>query len=484
MNLYAGAKRMKTVLEKTKYSRIRRISLMWKYLWYGLILTCIPLVVLSFYFIHAENRNIILNEQSRYQKAADTAASLFFENVQAMHSAAISLATEIRLQDRYLGESVSDDNQAVRILSSYQRMLPFTSACGLYTYQRPQTVYYSDGVWKKDIFEGYVITKEGLFDSIISNKEIAYLSSWSEPDQAFICAVPFGHASEILPRRVFFFVMNSFSIKNSFSMSALGIPESRIAGIWDADGHLLFFNSDCNIASSSLTTILDNDLNTIKESSFYFFSGTSNGYKVMLYVPLSIYEEHIRAFDPSVALMIAVDVIICFLLVGIFTYLNYKPVKSLMNSIGLKSGNNSEFNAIRESFNKTSSHVLELQKENTLNQRLLLSHVLEKILNGDTLRNHEEQVLEKAFDGRKGHFFVAVIAISTDKAHPIVEYANETERILPITMLSDGFLAQVCKIDDASRYRGLLELISEGGTIHLGAGSISADYHDLHKSYL
>ena len=110
--------------------------------------------------------------------------------------------------------------------------------------------------------------------------------------------------------------------------------------------------------------------------------------------------------------------------------------------------------------------------------------MLEKLLNGATLRSHEEQILEKAFGDSKGCFFVAVAAITAESTHPVFEYEDETGRILPVTMLNDGFLAYICKTNNANRYGQFLELISHKGNTHIGAGSISADCQNLHKSYL
>lgn len=477
---------LKASIESAVYQRVRKASVLWKYLCYGLLISCIPLLVLSFYFIHSEKNSIIAAEEVRYNKVAETAAGSFFEYVQSMQSTAMSFATEIRLQDRYLGESVYNNLQAGRTLQSYRKVLTFASEIGFYTNKTPDIVFYSDGVWNRDLFSRCVLADEGLLQEIIAADSSIYFSGWNEESSILIASVPVGYYVKEQPNRVCFFVLTPRSLLDSFEKIIVGIPESSVAGIWDDKGKLLFANDSCGISVTALEYIRESGINSAEKEGNYFFSGSSNGYEVMLFTSAEVYNEHISGYNSSLMLVIVIDVLLCFVLVGVYAYLNYRPIKKLISSIGLKPRMiaGAEFKMILEEYNRNSSKVQQLQRQNDENNLILLSHAFEKLLNGAQLRPGDEAILNKVLGGSIGCYFAAVGALSENSAPAVFDYDGDKGKIFTIEMFSDGFVVYIAKTDSVSRYAELASLISQKCTGHIGVGSVNVSIESLHKSYL
>lgn len=192
----------------------------------------------------------------------------------------------------------------------------------------------------------------------------------------------------------------------------LGENGSQIAAIFNKKGEPLFYNSSCpfsleQIAAASQTGTLPAD-----EKYTCFSATASSGYTIAIYVPQSVYANSASAFEASLRIIILVNTCLALVIVAVLTWLHYRPVHHLLSRMGLRSSaKQNEFEAIWEAFSSRESRMNALVRENDENRALLRGRLVEKLLDGESIRPAEAPILESAI-GEKGYFFVAIAQLS------------------------------------------------------------------------
>ena len=461
--------------------RSEKISMRWKFIYYGLIIFCIPLILLSFFFIMDKRNANVQTEQARYMAAASSAAETFLHNVQAMQSVALMMDTEIRLQDRTLNTSTYNNILAIRILNSYKNTLPLTAACGLYSEKTPNLIYYSDAIWYKSVFQKCIITHPGLLEAALACPSQVNFSPWSVSEDACLCTIPLR-----VPGRVAIFQLSSHTLLNSFSMLTDGIAGSTVAAIWDTDGKMIFYNSGCGASMDEAARMRGSAAGSAS-GNLYFCYGSSGNYGVLICAPYSDYLARVRSFSTSLTMVLIIELVLCVVLICAFAYINYRPLSKLMSSIGIQSDRmrGYEYGMIQDEYAKSSHRVRELTVKNEESSRLLLSYVLEKLLNGQTLNASEQQVLSEKFREGNGCYFVAVTPIASDQAAVIpVQLETPLGLIYPAVVRGDGFIVYLCRVENVNYYAPIAQLINRHAGHAISVGSIGMGLEHIHVSYL
>ena len=464
----------------------RRHSILWRYICYGLLLSCIPFLLASVHYMYAEQDNVAQSEQKRFEEAANMTASAFFGYIQSMQSASLSISTNQMLLDKNLGQSTYNDYLAIKELRNYLHVLPFVSDCGLFTDKTPDILYASDGVWYKDIFTRYVLTDDSLFYNTLLNKAGASISAWSEADGMCICAMPLAYAQNGEPSKSVFFLLKRNQLLANLKGYASSISGSTVVGIWNPDEKLIFYNNACGITAAAAMYLHESGLSSVDSSALYFFEGLSNGYTVMLCAPQSSFLALTQAVTSSLRYMLIVDCLLCLVLTFIFVYLNYRPLGKLMQTMGLKYGayRGNEYRMIEAEYTSRTHRIKELERKIEDQNRFQLLSLFEKALNGLELTSEEKTVIEVILGKRDYCSFVAVVHVTESRTARGIALGSNEGMIFTTRLINDSFLAFICISESVSEYRNMVDAISACVQAPLGVDSVNVGWNHLHSSYL
>ncbi len=466
----------------------RRISVRWKLIYYGLIISCIPAIFLSLYFVNDIRNSNAEAEQARYANVAANVSDAFFHDVQSMQTVAILMTTETRLSDRMMDVSVYNDLQTMKMLRSFKNMLPLAADCGLYTQKTPEVVYCSEAIWKRSLFTRYVFTDEKLFEEVMQCPEKVNFTPWSAQDNACICTIPMGFDEQGVPSRIVFFELSVNAILNRFDMFMDSLEDCSLAAIWDDDGKLIFYNSACGIDRDMVADMRTAEEKTGMHNDLYFCMGESSNYSVLICGPYSEYYAHIHSFSTSMKLVLLIDLLLCIVLTASFAYVNYRPLAQLVSSIGVhpegaKGGY--EYDAIRDKYASGERQMRQLASQYAESERLLFSNAAEKLMNGYDLNAFEQQLLNDRFYQQGGYYFAAIVPLPADQEQ-LAPSSIETPLglIYPVEMCADGFQVYLCWIANQNDYYAVSQMLLERTRHSLSVGTMGESIEHIHTSYL
>lgn len=463
----------------------RGFSMLVKYICYGILISCIPLMIFGFYSIDNEKKTIRLNSEKRFEAMSRTAANTFFNFIQSMQSVAISMSNEPRLQDSNLGTSVYGDLQVIQLLSGYRKLTPCVSSCGFYTTALPDTVYYSNGVWKTDVFKKYIVKDTSLIESIWEAKDNINFSGWSEKEKLCLCSIPISFDDNAKPRRMFLFLISTPSITNALSTVFAGQTDFSVVSVWDPEGKVIYFNPANEETHNAITKLNTSNQSQFEHNGVYYFSSRYSGYTVMIAVTQNMYIEHMEAFSRSIASVLALNVLLCILLAVMFGYLNYRPLSNLMRIMGIKpkSVYGEEFLTLQNTYINNTNLLYQLQISNSQSLEQIQYQVLEKLFCGIRLHSTDEDIIKNLL-GSDSYYYFVVVAQKDKEQRYLSKYQSPEGIIWSMNMATDGYLVFICKTTNKNHYSRIVNFISNSYDTAVGVGSINFGWQHLHKSYM
>ena len=452
---------------------------------YAAMLVCVPLMLFSFNLTANGRKDILSAWEKHSASIAASTASHFSTWAEQMFLVSQDVFAHPYLQPNFLNQSTYEDRMAVQTLQYYQSALPYASNCALYVGSLSDAIYTSEGKYETDIFLKYVLPMErDAFLALLNQPQTIAFLPWQPGAPGAVCAISMAPHTSETARRVCLFLLPRAQILQAFQ-TVLGENGSQIAAIFNKKGEPLFYNSSCpfsleQIAAASQTGTLPAD-----EKYTCFSATASSGYTIAIYVPQSVYANSASAFEASLRIIILVNTCLALAIVAVLTWLHYRPVHHLLSRMGLRSSaKQNEFEAIWEAFSSRESRMNALVRENDENRALLRGRLVEKLLDGESIRPAEAPILESAI-GEKGYFFVAIAQLSAIRRPLAWEQSPQSKAgVYAFEMRRDGYIAFLCRVSAPEMRTPLVRLLHEAIRAPLSVGTMEYGWMRLYKSYL